>query len=164
MTHNATPDDLRFMKIAYDEAKRSFDEQNGIPVGAVLAVGDRELARGHNNRNQLKNRILHGEMDCLKNLELRPLPTGATLYTTLNPCVMCAGAIIQFGIERVVIGQERVTAPRQAAFVGRADMLADHGVEIVMLHNPECEALFAQFLASPKGLEHWLADIGKEFR
>lgn len=161
MARNANSDDLHFLRVAYEQARISFREENGIPVGAALAVGSKELARGHNNRNQLKNRILHGEMDCLKNLALAPLPRNATLYTTLNPCAMCAGAILQFGIKRVVIGQERVTEPPEAAFVGEAERLADAGVEIVMLHDRDCEELFAEFLSSPSGLEYWLADIGK---
>jgi creatinine deaminase len=152
MADNASHDDLRFMRMAYEQAEKSFHEENGIPVGAVLAVGDRHLASGHNNRNQKESRILHGEMDCLHNFGLKPLP---------NPCAMCAGAIIQFGITRVVIGQERITEPPEAVFVGRADELAKAGIEIIMLHDPDCQRLFAEFLASPSGLRYWLADIGQ---
>jgi creatinine deaminase len=150
--------DLDFMREALEQARKSFEE-GGIPVGAVLVRDGRVVARGHNQRFQKGQRILHGEMDCLWSYGLGPLQ-GATLYTTLNPCHMCAGTILQFRIERVVIGQRRVDDPPEMPFLGNDSFLADHGVEVVVLDHPECERLFEEFLSSPGGRRKWRADIG----
>jgi cytosine deaminase len=162
MTKFPDHDDNYFMSLARGQAEISF-RQNGIPVGAVLAVPGTEkpLAAGHNRRNQERNRILHGEMSCLRDRALEPIPEEATLYTTLNPCAMCAGAIRQFGIRRVVIGQEAISNPSAAAFAGEAKELESLGIEVVILHDVECEKLFSEFLSTPWGLDAWLGDIGK---
>lgn len=155
-------DDHYFIGKAFEQARKSFRE-GGIPVGAVLAVPGREeiLAAGHNRRNQDKDRTRHGEISCLADRKLDPIPASATLYTTLNPCNMCAGAILQFKIQRVVIGQNKVEDPKAAYFVGQATALEEQGIEVVILDDPDCEMLFAEFLSTPWGLESWLGDIGE---
>lgn len=149
------------MGLALEQARRSF-EANGIPVGAVL-VRDNEaepIATGHNQRVQKKNPILHGEMDCLQNYGRQKSYRGVTLYTTLNPCMMCAGTIVQFKIPRVVIGQKEVRIPADKPFTGNIEFLRSHGIEVRLLNDPGCEALFAEFLE--KNLDLWLEDIGED--
>ena len=159
MTGAPRPDDAKFMQRALAQARKSFEE-GGIPVGAVMVRDGAVIAEGHNQRVQLKNPILHGEMDCLQNYGRQANYHGVTLYTTLNPCMMCAGTIVQFGIERVVIGQEKVTFPPEHPFLGNIDFLRSRGVEVVLLNDPGCEKLFADFLADPKTRKLWLEDIG----
>ena len=156
-------DDHYFMGKALEQARKSFGER-GIPVGAVIAVpGQKEiLAAGHNRRNQDKDRTRHGEISCLADRKLLPIPANATLYTTLNPCPMCAGSILLFKIRRVVVGQASVTAPPAARFIGEAETLKAKGIEVVILDDAECERLFAEFLTTSWGLESWLGDIGEQ--
>ena len=97
-------DDRRFLRIAYEEAKRGFDE-GGCPIGSVLAEGGTLLAQGRNKRVQDGDPIAHGEMDCLRTAGRRRNYRRMTLYTSLSPCMMCAGTIVQFGIPRVVVGE-----------------------------------------------------------
>ena len=161
MTGTPTPDDHDFMKRALAMAQKSLDE-GGIPVGAVLVRDGAVVAEGHNHRVQHENPILHGEMHCLQNYGRQPHYRGVTLYTTLNPCMMCAGTIVQFQIERVVIGQEKVLFPPEYPFHGNIDFLLSRGVEVVLLNDPACEALFEAFLADPNTRRLWLEDIGIE--
>jgi len=159
MTGNALPQDHDFIKLALAQARKSYEE-GGIPVGAVMVRDGKVIAEGHNQRVQRKNPILHGEMDCLQNYGRHANYRGITLYTTLNPCMMCAGTIVQFGIERVVIGQETVLFPPEHPFHGNIDFLRSRGVDVVLLNDPGCEALFEEFLADPKTRALWLEDIG----
>jgi cytosine deaminase len=161
MTGRARTEDRGFMKLALEQARRSYEE-GGIPVGAVMVRGGAVIAEGHNQRVQMKNPILHGEMDCLQNYGRAASYRGVSLYTTLNPCMMCAGTIVQFGIERVVIGQEKVLVPPEHPFLGNIDFLVGRGVEVVLLDDPGCAALFDEFLADPKTRALWLEDIGIE--
>lgn len=156
-------DDRYFMGKAIEQARKSFRE-GGIPVGAVLAVPGREgiLAAGHNRRNQNKDRTRHGEISCIADRKLRAIPKDATLYTTLNPCKMCAGLILQFKIRRVVVGQSSVEKPKEAYFSGQAAALANKGIEVVILDDADCEDLFADFLSTSWGMESWLGDIGED--
>ena len=158
----ATPltldDHRRFMALALEQARKGFEE-GGIPVGAVIVKDGAVVAAGHNRRVQSGNPILHGEMDCLQAYGRRASYRDVTLYTTLNPCMMCAGTIVQFGIPTVVIGQEKVMEPPEHPFTGNIDFLRDRGVEVVLLNDPGCEGLFAEFLATNKTL--WLEDIGE---
>ena len=156
-------DDHYFMGKALEQARKSFRE-GGIPVGAVLAVPGQEaiLAAGHNRRNQDQDRTRHGEISCLADRKLDSIPANATLYTTLNPCKMCAGSILQFKIQRVVIGQDKVEHPKAAYFVGQSTSLDEEGIEVVILNDPECEKLFAEFLSTSWGMESWLGDIGEK--
>jgi creatinine deaminase len=99
----ATSDDVTFMTMAFEEAQAGFQE-GGVPVGSVLVEDGRVLARGRNKRVQEGDPIAHGEMDCLRAAGRRAHYRNTTLYTTLSPCMMCTGAILQFDIPRVVVG------------------------------------------------------------
>ena len=149
---DATEDDLKFMALALDEAKIGYDE-GGVPVGSVMVAAGKLLARGHNRRVQEGDPIAHGEMDCLRRAGRRPHYRDVTLYTTLSPCMMCAGTILQFDIPRVVIG-ERVN------FEGNGDFLAERGVDVVLLNDANCIELMSRFIKEKPEL--WNEDIAEE--
>jgi len=145
--------DADFMAQALAEARAGLAE-GGIPIGSVLVLEGELVGRGHNRRVQRGSAVLHAEIDCLENAgrmkaaELRR----ATLYSTLSPCDMCSGAVLLFGIPRVVIGENR-------SFRGPEDHVASRGVELVVLDDPECVELMRAFM-----LEHpelWNEDIGE---
>ncbi|WP_439548424.1 nucleoside deaminase [Falsiroseomonas sp.] len=150
-------DDHAFMALALAEARQGFDE-GGVPVGAVLVgpnldgVEGRLLGAGHNRRVQDGDPIAHGEMDCLRRVGRLRSYAGTTLYTTLTPCMMCTGTIIQFGISRVVIGENR-------SFAGNEDFLRSKGVEVTVLDDPACAALMARFQREKPAV--WAEDIGE---
>ncbi|WP_316976244.1 nucleoside deaminase [Shumkonia mesophila] len=150
----------QFMKEALEQARVSFEDQGGIPVGAVMVRAGQVIARGHNNRVQKGSPILHGETDCIQNLGRQKTYRDVTLYTTLSPCMMCAGTIVQFGIPRVVVGQTAVDWPADKPFTGNVEFLKQRGVEVILLEDPACKALFDEFLR--KNPEVWLEDIGEE--
>lgn len=143
-------DDLFAAAVA--EARQGLVE-GGIPIGAVLARGGRILGRGHNRRVQRGSVVLHGEMDALENAGRQPASVyrECTMYTTLSPCPMCTGAILLYGILRVVIG-ENVT------FTGAEELLRAAGVEVVLLQDPECIDLMTRFIDAHPTL--WNEDIG----
>ncbi|NGM18443.1 nucleoside deaminase [Roseomonas stagni] len=144
-------DDQAFMALALAEAQRGFDE-GGVPVGAVLVgVEGRLLGGGHNRRVQDGDPIAHGEMDCLRRVGRMRSYAGTTLYTTLTPCMMCTGTIIQFGIPRVVIGENR-------SFDGNEDLLRSRGVAVTVLDDPACIALMQRFQREKPAV--WAEDIG----
>ena len=149
-------DDAGFMALALAEAQRGFDE-GGVPVGAVLVgpnldgVEGRLLGAGHNRRVQDGDPIAHGEMDCLRRVGRMRSYAGTTLYTTLTPCMMCTGTIIQFGISRVVIGENR-------SFDGNEDFLRSKGVAVTVLDDPGCVALMQRFQREKPAV--WAEDIG----
>ena len=122
--------DHAFMRAAIEEAERGFAE-GGVPIGAALVEDGAVAATGRNRRVQQGDPITHGEMDCLRAAGRRRSYRGTTLYTTLSPCMMCAGTIVQFGIPRVVVGEN-------AAFGG---FLHSRGVEVVAMDDRRCEAL-----------------------
>ena len=146
-------DDQAFMKIAIEEAARGLSE-GGVPVGAALVADGRVLGSGHNRRVQQDSAIRHGETDCLENIGRlhASIYRRATMYTTLSPCDMCTGAILLYGIPRVVIGEN-------ATFMGGEDHLRSRGVEVVNLDLAECKALMAKFIA--RFPEIWNEDIGE---
>ncbi len=146
-----TADDRRFMKEAYDQALKSFDE-GGCPIGAVMVEKGAVIARGHNQRVQQEDPIAHGEMDCLRQAGRRPHYKGVTLYTSLSPCMMCSGTIIQFGIERLVVGEDK-------NFAGNIAFLAERGVEVALLDDPDCIALMERFIREKPAL--WYEDIAE---
>jgi cytosine deaminase len=148
----ASEEDRRFMRLALEEAQAGFDE-GGVPVGSVLVEAGRLVARGHNRRVQQGDPIAHGEMDCLRRAGRRPHYRGTVLYTTLSPCMMCAGTILQFGVPRVVVGERR-------SFEGNCDFLAERGVEVALLDDPACIALMTRFIRERPEL--WNEDIAKE--
>ncbi len=150
----------RFMKEALEQARISYKDEGGIPVGAVMVRNGQVIAKGHNNRVQKGSPILHGETDCIQNLGRQKTYRDITLYTTLSPCMMCSGTIVQFGIPRVVVGQTAVDWPADKPFTGNVEFLRGRGVEVILLEDAACKALFDEFLK--KNPEVWLEDIGEE--
>ena len=149
---DATEDDRAFMRLALDEAKLGYDE-GGVPVGSVMIIGGEVIGRGHNRRVQEGDPIAHGEMDCLRRAGRRPHYQGVTLYTTLSPCMMCTGTILQFGIPRVVVGERR-------NFEGNCDFLSERGVDVALLDDAGCIELMSRFIRERPEL--WNEDIAKE--
>jgi cytosine/creatinine deaminase len=145
--------DSSFLDAAIEEARTGLAE-GGIPVGAALAVDGELVATGRNRRVQWGSVIRHGEMDCLENAgRLRAAAYArATMYTTLSPCPMCSGAILLYGIPRVVLGENRT-------FMGAEDELRRHGVAVVNLDSPVCAGLMREFIDAHPGV--WAEDIGR---
>jgi cytosine/creatinine deaminase len=141
-----------FMNAAIEEAEAGLAE-GGIPIGSVLVHEGRIIGRGHNRRVQRGSAILHGEMDALENAgrQSATVYRASTIYTTLSPCAMCAGAILLYGIPRVVIGENQT-------FVGEEDWLRARGVELVIVQDVHCIALMRRFIAERPAL--WSEDIG----
>lgn len=145
--------DTRHMRAAFEQALKSYNE-GGLPIGAVMAENDEEIGTGHNRRVQDGDPIAHGEMDCFRKAGRRARYDTITLYTTLSPCMMCSGTIIQFGIRKVVVGENR-------NFVGNIDFLRSHGVEVTLLEDPSCIELMERFIRERPEL--WDEDIaGRE--
>ncbi len=146
-------DDVRLMHEAFLEASNGY-EQGGVPVGAVMVENGKVIARGCNQRVQQGDSVMHGETSCLRNAGLRESYDGVHLYTTLSPCMMCAGAIIHFDIKRVVVGED-------VNFLGNIDFLLERGVEVVLLDDKNCKELMGKFIKEKPGI--WFEDIaGKE--
>jgi cytosine deaminase len=145
--------DRELLELAKEEARKGLAE-GGIPIGAVLAVDGRVLGAGHNRRVQQDSPILHGETDALEAAGRQPASVyrRATMVTTLSPCDMCSGAILLYGIRRVVIGENRT-------FMGAEDHLRSRGVEVVVLDDRECVALMEDFIG--RHPELWNEDIGE---
>ena len=144
--------DKAFLRKAYDEARQGYDE-GGLPIGGALAEGGRLIATGRNRRVQEGDPIAHGEMDCLRRAGRQRSYRGMTLYTTLSPCMMCSGTIVQFAIPRVVVGEAE-------NFPGNPDFLREHGVDVVIADDPDCIALMARFIAEKPEL--WAEDIAED--
>lgn len=150
---NKMEHDERFMSLAYDQALKSYNE-GGLPIGAVMVEDGQVIGRGHNNRYQKGDPTAHGEMDCLRNTGRRARYDTVTMYTTLSPCMMCSGTILQFGIRRVIIGENR-------NFPGNIEFLKKHGVEVHLLNDAKCEELMKRFITEKPEL--WDEDIaGRE--
>ena len=147
-------EDYRLMSEALAEARAGGDE-GGVPIGSVLAIDGGVVGRGHNRRVQQGNPIGHGEMDCLRDAGRLPGRDyqRATLYTTLSPCDMCSGAILLFGIPRVVMAENQT-------FVGAEELLRGRGVELVNLDLAEAKELMAAFIREHP--EIWNEDIGAD--
>lgn len=142
----------QFMQVAIEEAKIGLAE-GGIPIGSVIVHDGRIIGRGHNQRIQRGSAILHGEMSALENAGRQPAKVyqASVLYTTLSPCAMCTGAILLYGIPRIVIGEN-------VSFMGEEALLKSHGVEVSVLQNTECISLMQQFIRIQPQL--WNEDIG----
>ena len=147
-----TDADRKFLRIAYEEAKAGYDE-GGCPIGSVLAEGPRLVARGRNQRVQGGDPIAHGEMDCLRKAGRQKSYRKMTLYTSLSPCMMCSGTIVQFGIPRVVIADA-------TNFGGNEAFLRSRGVEVIVAEDSDCLALMARFIREKPEL--WNEDIAEE--
>jgi creatinine deaminase len=141
----------KFMQIAIDEAKSGLAE-GGIPIGSALVRNGELVAKGHNKRVQEKNPILHGEMDCLNNAGRIGSYKDTVMYSTLMPCYMCAGTIVQFKIPKVIVGESRT-------FDGAEEFMRSHGVEVVNLDLAECYGMMEKFIAEKPEL--WNEDIGE---
>ena len=141
-----------FMEVAIAEARLGLAE-GGIPIGSVLVHRGNILGRGHNRRVQQGSTVLHAEMDALENAgrQSAAIYQQSTLYTTLSPCAMCSGAILLYGIPRVVIGENRT-------FTGEEELLHSRGVEITILQDDECIGMMDEFIANHPDL--WNEDIG----
>ena len=139
------------MQLAIDEAKKGLSE-GGIPIGSVLVKDGNIIATGHNKRVQEKNPILHGEMDCLNNAGRIGNYKNTVIYSTLMPCYMCAGTIVQFKIKKVIVGESKT-------FAGAKEFMESHGVEVIDLNMPECIEMMENFIA--KNPELWNEDIGE---
>lgn len=144
--------DKKFLRLAYEEALAGYNE-GGCPIGSVLAEGDRLIAQGRNQRVQQGDPIAHGEMDCLRKAGRQKSYKSMTLYTSLSPCMMCSGTMIQFGIKRVVIGENKT-------FGGNEDLLRERGIEVVIADDPDCIALMTKFIKEKPEL--WNEDIAEE--
>jgi len=142
-----------FMRAAVVEARMGLAE-GGIPVGAVLVHGGRIIGRGRNRRVQRGSAILHGVTDALENAGRQPAAVyrQCTLYTTLSPCAMCSGAILLFGIPKVIVGENR-------NFTGEEELLRSRGVAVAVLQDPECIEMMEDFIAARPEL--WNEDIGR---
>lgn len=142
-----------FMQAAIEEARQGLQE-GGIPIGSVLVHRGRIIGRGHNRRVQQGSAILHGEMDALENAGRQPAQVyrESVIYTTLSPCSMCTGAILLYGIPKVVIGENQT-------FMGGEDLLRSKGVELTVLQDSTCIGLMQQFIAAKPEL--WNEDIGE---
>lgn len=140
-----------FMQAAIDEARKGLAE-GGIPIGSALVKDGVLVATGRNKRVQEGNPILHGEMDCLNNAGRIGSYRDTVIYSTLMPCYMCAGTIVQFKIPKVVVGESRT-------FPGARKFMEEHGVEVVDLDLPECVKMMEDFIAAKPEL--WNEDIGE---
>lgn len=143
----------QFMQAAIAEAEQGMAE-GGIPIGSVIVFEGRIIGRGHNRRVQNGSPILHGEMDAFENAGRQPasIYRQCTLYTTLSPCPMCSGAILLYGIPRVVVGENR-------SFMGEEELLRSRGVEITVLDDPRCIELMERLMREKPQL--WNEDIGE---
>jgi cytosine/creatinine deaminase len=142
-----------YMQAAIEEAKLGLQE-GGIPIGSVIVHQGKIIGRGHNRRVQSGSAILHGEMDAFENAGRQPAQVyrESVLYTTLSPCSMCSGAILLYGVPKIVIGEHQT-------FLGEEDLLRSRGVQVEVLQNAECIGLMQAFIAAKPSL--WHEDIGE---
>jgi len=148
-TAPAEPDE--FMLAAIEEARRGMAE-GGLPIGSVLVRAGKIIARGHNQRVQKGDPMAHAEIDCLKNAGRQRSYKDTVLYSTLMPCYLCSGAVVQFGVPRVIVGES-------VNFAGGPEFMRRHKVDVVDLHSPACVEMMRQFIAAHPDL--WNEDIGK---
>jgi cytosine deaminase len=143
----------KFMQAAIDEAKAGL-AQGGIPIGSVLVHDGKIIGRGHNKRVQTGSPTLHGEMDALENAGRQPASVyqKSIIYTTLSPCSMCTGAILLYGIPKVVIGENQ-------SFMGEESLLSSKGVDVQVVDSDECKKMMNHFIT--ENPELWFEDIGE---
>ncbi len=140
-----------FMQIAIDEALKGLEE-GGIPIGSVLVRNGTVIAKGRNKRVQENNPILHAEMDCLLAAGRQKSYRDTVLYSSLMPCYMCAGTIVQFKIPKVIVGESKT-------FCGARQFLESHGVEVIDLDLEQCVQMMKQFIEMRPKL--WMEDIAE---
>ncbi len=141
----------KFLLEAINEAKKGLAE-GGIPIGSILVRNGKIISGGHNKRVQENNPMVHAEIDCLMNAGRIGSYKDTVLYSTLMPCFLCAGAVVQFGIPKVVVGESKT-------FGGAVDFMRAHGVEVIDLENEECIKMMEEFIAHNPEL--WYEDIGE---
>jgi creatinine deaminase len=141
-----------FLKEAIREAKKGLKE-GGIPIGSVLVKDGKIIARGHNKRVQENNPMVHAEIDCLINAGRIGSYKGTILYSTLMPCYLCAGAVVQFGIKKVIAGESKT-------FSGALEFMNRHNVEVIDMNDRECIKMMTEFISANPEL--WNEDIGKD--
>lgn len=146
--------DQHFIALALAEAEKGM-ANGGLPIGAVLVRDGKLVSSGHNQRVQEGDPIAHGEMDCLRKAGRQRTYRDTVLYTTLSPCMMCSGTILQFGIPRVVIGEAE-------NFEGDIPFLRQRGVEVTLMNDEACKDAMRRFLAVPGNLALWHEDIAEE--
>ncbi len=142
-----------FMEAAIDEARKGLDE-GGIPIGSVLVHKGKIIGRGHNRRVQEGSVVKHGEMDALENAgrQSAKVYQECTIYTTLSPCSMCSGAILLYGIPKVIVGENKT-------FMGEEELLRSRGVEVEVVDHKDCIQLMENFIEDQPTL--WNEDIGE---
>ncbi|MGB5961985.1 MAG: nucleoside deaminase [Coleofasciculaceae cyanobacterium] len=140
-----------FMAAAIAEAKQGLSE-GGIPIGSVIIKDGKIVGKGHNKRVQDSDPVTHAEIDCLRNAGRIGNYQETTLYSTLMPCYLCAGAVVQFGIKKVIAGESET-------FAGAKQFMESHGVEVVDLNLDECKQMMSEFIQEKPEL--WNEDIGK---
>jgi cytosine deaminase len=151
LTDNLPAWNTTSFEVALAEARQSLSE-GGVPVGSALDIGGTLVASGHNRRVQDGDPIAHGEMSCLRNAGRQRSYRDAVLYTTLAPCAMCTGTIIQFRIPLVVVGESET-------FPGELDLLRSRGVRVIELNDPRCTTLMQEFQQTYPAV--WAEDIGE---
>ncbi len=139
------------MEAAIEQARKSLGE-GGIPIGSALSRHGELLAVGHNKRVQDDDPVTHAEIDCLRNAGRIGSFRDTVLYSTLMPCYLCSGAVVQFGIPKVIVGESRT-------FPGGPEFMRSHGVEVIDFDLPECTEMMRQFIAAHPEL--WNEDIGR---
>jgi cytosine/creatinine deaminase len=141
----------KFMQAAIEEAKKGLKE-GGIPIGSVLVRDNTIIGRGHNRRVQENDPVIHAEIDCLRNAGRIGVYKDTTLYSTLMPCYLCAGASVQFGIKKVIAGENE-------SFKGAKEFMESRGIEVINLDLDECKNLMKDFIKGNPEL--WFEDIGE---
>lgn len=141
----------KFMSAAIDEARTGLSE-GGIPIGSVLVRDGKIIGRGHNKRVQENDPVIHAEIDCLRNAGRIGIYSDTVLYSTLMPCYLCAGASVQFGIKKVIAGEDET-------FSGAREFMESHGIEVINMNLEECKNLMKDFIE--KNPELWFEDIGE---
>jgi creatinine deaminase len=140
-----------FMNAAIEEARTGWEE-GGIPIGSVMVRNGQIIGRGHNQRVQKGDPVTHAEIDCMRNAGRVGHYNDVVLYSTLMPCYLCAGAVVQFGIKKVVVGES-------STFPGAEEFMRSHGVEVVVMNDRECIGMMERMIREKPEL--WNEDIGK---
>ncbi len=146
-----------FLRAAIDEAKKGLSE-GGLPIGSVLVRKGQIIARGHNRRVQHGDPMAHAEIDCLTRAKRQTTYKDTTLYSTLMPCYLCTGAVIQFGIPKVIVGESVTFTGGEGKWGKSPDFLRANGIEVIDFHDAECIAMMAEFIRNNPEL--WNEDIG----
>ena len=146
-----------FLRAAIDEAKQGLKE-GGLPIGSVLVRNNQIIARGHNRRVQHGDPMAHAEIDCLTKAGRQKTYADTVLYSTLMPCYLCTGAVIQFGVPKVIVGESVNFAGGEGKWGKSPAFMRANGIEVIDLHDPECIEMMRDFIE--KNPKLWNEDIG----